>query len=156
FLAVCFLGEAGAEPFPRFREVVIDPHCGNVCYAVTLADVNGDALQDIVAVTESRVLWYQQPKKDAASAEWKKRVILEDKTERDNVCIAPFDIDGDGRIDFALGAGWTKIGTIQWLTRGKMESDPWTVHFIDQEVWTHRMRFADVLGRGRPQLVVSP
>ena len=26
-------------------------------------------------------------------------------------------IDGDGRIDFALGAGWTKQGTIHWLTR---------------------------------------
>ena len=28
-----------AEGFPEFKEVVIDPNCGNVCYAVTLADV---------------------------------------------------------------------------------------------------------------------
>ena len=106
---VSSVAEAGG--FPRFRHHTIDPNCGNVCYAVTLADVDGDGRQDIVAVTENRVLWYQAP-------DWKKRVIIEDQTERDNVCIAPFDIDGDGKIDFALGAGWTKVGTIQWLSRG--------------------------------------
>jgi hypothetical protein len=95
------------------------------------------------------VLWYQAP-------DWKKRVIIEDQTTRDNVCIDPFDIDGDGQIDFALGAGWTKVGTIQWLSRGKSLDDKWNVHFIGEEPWTHRMRFADVLGSGKPQLVISP
>ena len=66
------------------------------------------------------------------------------------------DIDGDGAIDFELGAGWTKKGTIQWLSRGKNLDEPWQVHFIGKEVWTYRMRFADVLGSGRKQLVVSP
>jgi len=140
---------ADAAEFPTFRERVIDPHCGKVCYAVTTADVNGDKKLDIVAVTENRVLWYENPS-------WTKHVIIEDQTIRDNVCIAPQDIDGDGQIDFALGAGWTKIGTIQWLTRGKSLDDTWTVHPIDRERWLHRMRFADVLGKGRPQLVISP
>ncbi|MCA9071016.1 MAG: VCBS repeat-containing protein [Planctomycetaceae bacterium] len=138
-----------AAEFPTFREQVIDPHCGEVCYAVTLADVDGDKRQDIVAVTENRVLWYQAP-------DWKKRVIIEDQTTRDNVCIAPLDIDGDGQVDFALGAGWTKVGTIQWLSRGKSLDDKWNVHFIGEERWLHRMRFADVLGLGKPQLVISP
>jgi len=116
---------------------------------VTLADVNSDGKQDIVAVTENRVIWYESP-------DWKKHVILEDQTERDNVCIAPLDIDQDGKVDFALGAGWTKKGTIQWISRGKNPNKKWDVHMIGQEGWTHRMRFADVLGTGRPQLVVSP
>ena len=116
---------------------------------MTLADVDGDKRQDIVAVTENRVLWYQAP-------DWKKRIIIENQTMRDNVCIAPFDIDGDGQIDFALGAGWTKVGTIQWLSRGESLEDKWNVHFIGEERWLHRMRFGDVEGLGKPQLVISP
>ncbi len=147
---------AAAAEFPKFEHRVIDPMCGQVCYAVTLADVDGDGRQDIVAVTENRVLWYRQPDHKAGETEWKKGVILEDQTKRDNVCIAPLDVDGDGKVDFALGAGWTKIGTIQWITRGKSPDDKWTVHLIGEEPWLHRMRFADVLGTGRPQLVISP
>ncbi|MEX1095623.1 MAG: VCBS repeat-containing protein [Planctomycetales bacterium] len=149
FVGCLSCGALRAAEFPAFEHKVIDPAIGKVCYAVAVADVDGDKKLDIVAVTENKVLWYQAP-------DWKKRVIIEDQTERDNVCIAAHDIDGDGKIDFALGAGWTKIGTIQWLTRGKSLDEKWTVHEIAREPWTHRMRFADVLGKGNPQLVVSP
>ncbi len=40
--------------------------------------------------------------------------------------------------------------------RGKTLGERWQVHAIGGEPWTHRMRFADVLGTGRPQLTVSP
>ncbi len=143
------LTAAAQESFPKFTPRVLDPEIGKVCYAVTLADVDGDGKQDVVAVTENRVLWYQNPT-------WQKRVIIEDQTPLDNVCIDAHDIDGDGQIDFALGAGWTRTGTIHWLTRGESLDDPWTVHFIAEERWVHRMRFADVLGTGKPQLVISP
>lgn len=139
----------GDESFPSFRPQVIDPNIGQVCYAVTLADVDGDGKQDIVAVSENRVLWYQNPN-------WKSRVIIKDQAPQDNVCIAPLDIDGDGKVDFALGAGWTSTGTIHWLKRGASLDDPWQVHQIGVERWLHRMRWADVLGKGRPQLVISP
>jgi hypothetical protein len=143
------LSSAQAE-FPRFEEVVIDPQiCETACYAVALADVDGDRRDDIVAVTEDQVVWYQTP-------DWRKRIIIDGQTEPDNVCIAPRDIDGDGQIDFALGAGWTKVGTIQWLSRGAALDEKWQVHAIGEEPWTHRMRWADVLGTDRPQLVVSP
>jgi hypothetical protein len=150
----CFAGSAGvaaAAEFPSFRMVEIDPNCGKVCYAVAVADVDGDERQDIVAVTEDRVLWYQAP-------DWAKRVILEGQTIRDNVCIAAHDVDGDGKVDFALGAGWLgkNVGTIQWLSRRESLDEPWHVHLIAEEPWTHRLRFADVLGRKTPQLVVSP
>lgn len=141
------LGSA-AEPV-SFETKVLDENAGKVVYAVTTADVDGDGKIDVVAVTENRVVWYQNPT-------WKPRVIIADQTERDNVCIAPFDIDGDGKVDFALGAGWTKIGTIQWLTRGASLDDKWKVHFIGKEGWTHRMRWGDILGTGKPQLVISP
>src|SRR5690606_23921061 len=93
-----FLGvhPANGADKPQFEEVVIDPEvCNRACYAVALADVDGDGRDDIVAVTEDQVLWYQNP-------DWRKRVIIDRQTEPDNVCIAPYDIDGDGKVDFAL------------------------------------------------------
>jgi hypothetical protein len=139
----------GEDSFPIFKAQMVDPNIGKVCYAVTLADIDGDGKKDIVAVSENRVLWYQNPT-------WKPRVIIEDQTPRDNVCIAPWDIDRDGDVDFALGAGWTKTGTIHWLRRGRSLDDPWQVLSIGQERGLHRMHWADVLGKGRPQLVISP
>lgn len=135
--------------FPVFEAVTIDPNIGKVCYAVCLADVNGDHLLDVVAVSENRVQWYENPT-------WTKHVIVENQTALDNVCLAPADLDGDGRVDFALGAGWTRIGTIQWISRGSDPQALWQVHPIGVELSTHRMSFADVLGTGKPQLVVSP
>lgn len=146
---------AGAVPstsyaaFPTFKTVVLDDNIGKVCYAVTLADVNNDGQQDIIAVTDSRVLWFAAP-------DWRQHTIIDDQTPKDNVCIAAHDIDGDGKVDFALGAGWTKRGTIHWLSRGESLDEPWDVHFVAEERWLHRMRFADVLAKGQPQLVVSP
>jgi hypothetical protein len=137
------------DGFPKFQPQVIDANIGKVCYAVTPADVDGDGKRDIVAVSENRVLWYQAP-------DWTPHVMIKDQTPRDNVCIAPLDIDRDGKIDFALGAGWTGQGTLHWIRRGKSLDAPWQVHQVGVERWTHRMRFADVLGKGRPQLVVSP
>lgn len=149
-LLMSIAGSVRAADGPlQFEAQVLDPNVGNVCYAVTSADVDGDKRPDVVAVTENRVIWFRNP-------DWKPYVIIADQTDRDNVCIAPYDIDGDGQIDFALGAGWTKIGTLQWLTRGKSLDEKWHVHFINKEGWLHRVRFGDILGAGKSQLVISP
>lgn len=149
FCGIVFSAIVCHAGFPDFKAVTLDANIGKVCYAVTVADVDGDGKQDIVAVTEREVLWYQAP-------DWKKRTIISDQTETDNVCIAPHDIDGDGNVDFALAAGWTKKGTLQWLSRNDSLDDKWNVHFIGAELWTHRMRWADVLGTGKEQLTISP
>ncbi len=148
FLGVC-LSAAGDDGFPEFAAQVIDASVGKVCYAVTVADVDHDGDADIVALTENRVIWYEQPA-------WTSHIILQDQTPLDNVCIAPHDIDGDGLVDFAIGAGWTKTGTLHWIHRGKDPKALWTVAAIGEETSVHRMRWADVLGKGTPQLVVSP
>src|SRR3954470_3357785 len=71
-----------------------------VGYAVITADVNEDGKPDIVVVDSERVVWYENPT-------WKVHTIIsKGKTKKDNVCIAAADIDGDGHIDFVLGADW--------------------------------------------------
>jgi hypothetical protein len=139
--------------FPKFEMQEIATDLG-VGYAVLLVDVNGDGKKDIVVVDQKRVVWYENPT-------WKRRIIIENQTKPDNVCIAAYDIDGDGQIDFALGAGWGKLdtkegGTIQWLKRGKTLDEKWTVYPIGEEPTVHRMRFVDIDGSGKPHLVVAP
>jgi FG-GAP-like repeat len=149
---VSFLvGDATAE-LPRFQAQAIDPNAGAICYAVTVADVNGDQKLDVVAVTEDAVVWYENPS-------WRKADITRSTTARDNVCIQPHDVDGDGRIDFALGAGWKpsdtkKTSTLQWL--GRDVEGRWNIHPIPfEEPTLHRLRWGDVKGSGKKQLVVA-
>lgn len=143
--------EAGG--IPQFRMQQIENGLG-VGYAVLLVDVNNDGKKDIVVVDQTRVIWYENPS-------WKRRTIIEGRTTPDNVCISAADIDGDGQLDFALGAAWnpnnTKSGgTLQWLRRGKTLDEPWSVHPIGEEPTLHRIRFADLDGDGKPVLLVVP
>ena len=83
---------------PRLVEQVVDANFG-IGYAVTVADINRDGKTDIVAINPTQAVWYENPV-------WKKHVIMDGLTKKDNVCVAVHDIDGDGRLDLALGAEW--------------------------------------------------
>jgi hypothetical protein len=146
------IGALQAE-IPSFRGQEIERNLG-VGYAVSFADVNNDRQLDVVVVDQTRVVWYENP-------DWQRRTIIENQTKPDNVCIAPYDIDDDGKIDFALGADWRPAdtltsGTIQWLSRGPTSEDPWTVHEIGTEPTVHRMRWGDFDGDARAELIVVP
>ncbi len=149
------IAEAADAPTPiRFEMQEIDPMVGQVCYALTVADVNSDGKPDLVAVTENAVVWFANPT-------WKKADIIRDKTEKDNVCLQPLDIDGDGDVDFALGAAWRPAdtqggGTLQWLRNPGKSGGEWTIHPLGNEPTMHRIRFGDVLGTGKPQLITAP
>jgi hypothetical protein len=142
-----------SKGIPDFRMEEIEKSLG-VGYAVLLVDVNNDGKKDIVVVDQKRVVWYENPT-------WKRRNIIEGQTVPDNVCISAADIDGDGQVDFALGAAWNPAntksgGTLQWLRRAKTLDEPWSVHPIGEEPTLHRIRFAAIDGSGKPALVVVP
>jgi hypothetical protein len=123
-------------------------------YATRLVDMNGDQRIDIVVVDTDRVVWFENPT-------WQMHTIIEHATKTDNVCIAPADIDGDGKLDFALGADWhpgntRESGTIQWLANPGAADTTWTVFPIGVEPTTHRMNWVDLDGDGRNELVVLP
>lgn len=146
---------AAQEPagFPRFETQEIDRSL-RVGYGVILVDVSGNGKKDIVVADATRVVWFENP-------DWTMRTVVQNQTKPDNVCIDAYDIDGDGLLELALGAGWrgtntTDPGTLQWLKRGRSPDEPWSVHPIDTEYSVHRVRFVDLDGDGRSELISAP
>src|SRR5205823_10340351 len=142
-----------AGDFPSFRMQEIETGL-KVGYAVLLVDLNNDGKKDIVVADTTRVVWYENPT-------WKQRTIIQGQTKPDNVCLAAYDIDGDGQLDLALGADWKGLntnteGTLQWLKRGKTLDERWTLYPIGGEPTVHRIRFADLDGDGKPALLAVP
>lgn len=158
--ASCFVAVAwfacdfapAAELVFRPQEIATDLTVG---YAVSLVDMNADGKQDIVVVDSLRVIWYENPS-------WKVHTVIQDQTKKDNVCLGAYDIDGDGKPELALGADWRPFdtqtgGTIQWLARPQSPSEEkWIVRHIADEPTTHRLRWADLDGDGRSELIVVP
>src|SRR5437773_11621465 len=104
FLLVALALNSQAEPpTPKFKASEIDKI--QIGYAVTVADVDGDKKPDILLVDKNQIAWYQNPT-------WEKHVIAENLTKADHVCIAAADIDGDGKAEIAVGAGWNPADTV--------------------------------------------
>lgn len=151
---------------PKFRAVTIDDKI-QIGYGLAVADVDGDGRPDILLADKKQFVWYRnpgQPPKGAASFAppiWAKFVLAENLTEKDNVCIAAQDLDGDGKCEIAVGAEWNpadteKSGAVFYLVPPADRTQPWeAVKFPSVEPTTHRMKWLQ-LDDGKWGLVVVP
>jgi hypothetical protein len=130
---------SGAEPkLATFRAVEIDAQI-QIGYGVAVADVNGDSKPDVLLADKQQIVWYENPT-------WTKHVIAEKLTQLDNVCLAARDIDGDGRCEIAVGAGWNPSdtrdsGAVFYLIAPADRTQRWEPVALPHEPTVHRMRW---------------
>lgn len=163
FLCLLPLALRAQSPTPRtarFEAQVIDNQL-DIGYGLAIGDVDGDRKPDILLADKTEFVWYRNP--GNATAPWPRFVLAKDLTPQDNVCIAARDLDGDGRVEVAVGAGWnpaetrdsTKSGAVFYLVRPKDPAQRWEPVRLPHEVTTHRMRWAKT-GANQFQLLVAP
>ena len=151
-LLLALPGAALAAAAPaRFVRHVIAEFPG--VYQVAVADVDRDGRPDVAALaTESeRVEWYRNP-------DWEPRAIA--RTPR-NIDMAAHDLDGDGWPELALAYGFyfgeaDRGGDIAWLRRPAVGAELWELHPVAVDPVVHRLRWADLDGDGRAELVHAP
>lgn len=139
-------------PGLTFRAVEVDAHI-QIGYGVTVADVDGDKKPDVLLADKNQIVWYKNPG-------WEKHVMAENLTPLDHVCIAAFDIDGDGKAEVAVGAGWNpgdtvNSGAVFYLLPPADRTQRWEPVRLPHEPTVHRMRWVRN-GLGKYALVVVP
>jgi hypothetical protein len=138
-----FIAIAPAAGFESgFRPQEVAANLG-IVYAVATADVNRDGKPDVVAINESRLIWFENPS-------WTLRVVVEKVAGHDNVAVAPHASGG-----FALASDWQPAntesgGALYWV------SPAGATRRIAEEPTLHRIRWADVDRDGRTELIAVP
>ncbi len=143
---------AAEPPLPKFRAVDVDTKV-EIGYGIAIADVDGDKKPDILLADKNTIQWYQNPS-------WEKHIIAANLTEKDHVCIAAADIDGDGKAEVAVGAGWNpgdtlNSGAVFYLIPPKDRRQKWEPVALHHEPTVHRMHWIKNAA-GKHELIVKP
>jgi hypothetical protein len=129
-----------------FKGDVIDGEVA-IGYGVATGDVDGDGKTDILLADKTEIVWYKNT--GNKSDKWQRYVIAKNLTEQDNVCIAARDIDGDGKVEVAVGAQWNPSetknaqlsGAVFYLSPQADRTMLWEPVRLHHEVTIHRMRW---------------
>lgn len=157
---VVTLGVSQAWGEERFPATTIDDKV-QIGYGIVLDDVDGDGAKDILLADKRQFVWYRNPGgAEAATSPWRRHVLVENLTVQDNVCLAARDLDGDGKVEIAVGAAWNpsdtvESGSVHYLVPGVDRTQPWTPVELHREPTVHRMHWLH-LGGDHWTLVVAP
>jgi hypothetical protein len=122
--------------------------------------MNHDGRPDVLALGESpgAVEWVENP--GSMDRPWPRHPISAGLTER-NIDLAVYDVDRDGRPDVAVASDFdlgnsNAGGTVSWLRRTGPGGGEWAAVKLFAEPTAHRIRWADVDGDGRKELITVP
>lgn len=155
FCYFCYFSALFAQvPSAVFEEETIDDI--EIGYGLEIGDVDGDGTLDILLADKKQFVWYE-------NGSWKKHVMVDNLTERDNVCLAARDINRDGKVEVAVGAQWNPgetsdtaaSGSVHYLIRPEDPRQAWEAVQLHHEPTIHRMRWMQS-GANDYQLVVVP
>lgn len=154
------MGGAASAPaaydptFPMFtRHDIADFSNG---YSTAAFDIDGDGLRDVAALAAggSEIVWFKNPS-------WEKYTIT--KAETGVIHMSPHDVDGDGDLDLAFASQFSMTatstgGTVFWA---EAPDDPttnqdWELHPIGAIPTSHRVKWADIDGDGKAELIDLP
>lgn len=131
---------AASPPEPRFDAVTIDSKVA-IGYGLAIADIDGDQRPDIILCDKAEIAWYRNPG-------WEKFVIARNLTPNDHVCVAAADVDGDGKAEIAVGAGWNpgdtrNSGALFFLKPPADRTQAWTPVPLPHDPTIHRIRWVE-------------
>jgi hypothetical protein len=140
------------QPLPKFERLVIDDDFPNG-YQVETADINGDGRLDIVGVGGGTCAWYENPS-------WTKRIVSASQQTPGIISSASADLDGDGRCEIAIAYQFAMNeptqGKLVLASQGAEPGGAWILTPVAEVGSIHRLRWGDVDGDKRLELVVAP
>lgn len=142
-----------APPHPQFRQhtLATDLKGG---YQVLAADLNQDGKPDLIALASGLkdLVWFENPG-------WQRHVLATGRSRMIN--LDAFDADRDGIPEIVLAEEFSmdprkSLGILSVLKHRGDPTQPWSVTEIDRLPASHRLRWADIDGRGRKVLIIAP
>ncbi|MEM8890468.1 MAG: VCBS repeat-containing protein [Bacteroidota bacterium] len=138
---ICFWGNLLIAQEASFRKETLDSNI-QIGYGLAIGDVDGDQKLDILLADKKAFVWYR-------NGDWKRFIMAENLTEKDNVCITAKDINGDGQVEVAVGGQWNpgntqdkaESGSVHYLIRPDDPTQKWEAVPLYHEPTIHRMHW---------------